>query len=351
MRGPATILQRLDALGDRWSKNPRVGSLDLRVSVGESTIWHYPDSAHQTHLIASVTKTLFAAIAVRLAQQHLLDLDRPAQDYVPEGFLEGLCVYRGQDYSSSVTVRHLLSHRSGIPDYYTHKRLDPRSDIPILTQADPGWTRDEALGLARTMSATTRPGAGSSAYSFTNYQVLGAVLEGVTGQNLSELLTKHLCGPLGLTQTSLMTNEDQHQFHNAAPILFGSQEYRGAKRMASLGAEGAVVSTTADITRFFHALVAKDVVGKEGWTEMSTPLGRIRPGVGYGLGVMSLRLPRVMNVIQGFPRIVGHFGATGFFGFWVPESNVTVVGSTNQLGDPMVSVRFLAGVLRVLGHR
>lgn len=351
MRDHDAILQRLDALGDRWSNNPRVGSLDLRVRVGESTIWHYPATGHQTHLIASVTKTLFAAITVQLAKQQRLDLDGPAQDYVPEGFPEGLCVYRGQDYSSSVTVRHLLSHRSGIPDYYVHKKLNPRSDIPTLTQADPGWTRDEALGLARTMSATTRPGTGSSAYSFTNYQVLGAVLEGVTGQTLSELLTKHLCEPLGLTETSLMTHDDHHQFHNAAPILFGNQEYRGAKRMASLGAEGAVVSTTADITRFLHALVAGDVVGVAGWTEMSTPRGHIRPGVGYGLGVMSLRLPRVMNIIHGFPTIVGHMGATGFFAFWVPESNVTVVGSTNQLGDPMVSVRLLAGVLRVLGRR
>lgn len=350
MRDHDTLLQRLDALGDHWSNNPRVGSLDLRVSAGDSTLWNYPATGHQTHLIASVTKTLFAAIAVELAKQQRLDLDRPARDYAPEGSLEGLCVYRGQDYSSSVTVRHLLSHRSGIPDYYVHKKLNPRSDIPALTQADPGWTRDEALGLARTMPAATRPGAGSSAYSFTNYQVLGAVLEGVTGQTLSDLLTHHLCEPLGLSQTSLMTREEHHQFFESAPILFGNQEYRGAKRMASLGAEGAVVSTTADITRFFHALVAGEVVGVEGWAEMSAPLGQIRPGVGYGLGVMSLRLPRVMNVIHGFPRIVGHLGATGFFGFWVPELGVTVVGSTNQLGDPMVSVRLLAGVLRALGR-
>lgn len=343
-----TTQKQLDALCQRFSRRPLVGSLALRVRDGDGDEWAYPHDDDRMHLIASVTKTFFATIALQLVREGLLELDQPAAHYLPPDVMTGLCVVDGVDYSDTITVSQLLSHRSGIPDYYSTKRLNPRDDIATVTAADPGWSAEEALSIARSLPGAFRPGTTKSHYSFTNYQLVGQVMSHVTGRGLADVLDQRISTPLGLTATTLLGASNLEVFAEAEPVLYDTQRYQGARRMASLAAEGAMVSSTADVMVFLDALISGVLVPKEDWAMMRAPVGSPFPRVGYGHGVMTLTLPRVFTGMRALPPLVGHTGATGFFMWVEPYSGVRIVGSVNQLAKPLESVRFLATAAKIL---
>jgi D-alanyl-D-alanine carboxypeptidase len=333
----------LHAICDKWSRRPLVSSLALRVTTPDRD-FIYPKSDDSSHLIASVTKTFFAAIVVMLERDGLIAVDDPAQTYLPAGMMDRLCVVDGVDYSGQVTLADLLSHRSGIPDYYQAKKLDPSRATADVTEEDPGWTPSEALDIARSLPGAFPPHSSKSHYSFTNYQLVGQAIMHVTGLSLGQALKKYITEPLGLANTVLLTHDNLELFHTAQPILFHQHEYRGARRMASLGAEGAIVSTTSDVMTFLTALTSGTLLGAESWKLMQQPLGNPFPRVGYGRGVMTLNLPRVFTRLRRVPALLGHTGATGFFMFHEPHSGVSLVGTANQLGRPLESLRFLGSV-------
>lgn len=345
---PSSIHGALDSLCQRWSTRDRVGALSLRVRTRRGDEYVYPRGDQSRHLIASVSKTFFAAAAIIAARKELIVLDQPAARYLPAGVLKGLCVVDGVDYSEMVTVSQLLSHRSGIPDYYRVKALKPAPDMESRTLADPGWSFDEALDIARTLPGAVIPGSGKSHYSFTNYQIVGRLLSEVTGKELSSVLRDYIAQPLGLSDTSLLTPDNLELFDSAAPMLFGTQRYRGSRRMASLGAEGAIVSSTLDVMNFLDALTGGELLTSDEWEHMVAPLGSPFPAISYGHGVMTVTLPRVLTRWQKVPLLVGHSGASGSFMFSEPNSGVKIVGTTNQIGKPLDSVKFLAQVARLL---
>lgn len=340
----------LDSLCQRWSQSDRVGALSLRVRDREGQEFVYPRDDQSRHLIASVSKTFFAAGTFIAARKQLIALDQPAASYLPAGVMAGLCVVDGVDYSETVTVSQLLSHRSGIPDYYRVKALKPAPDIESRTLADPGWSFDEALDIARTLPGAFIPGTGKSHYSFTNYQLIGRLLSEVTGKDLSSVLSDDIAQPLGLSDTSLLTPDNPGVFDSAAPILYGTQRYRGSRRMASLGAEGAIVSSTLDVMNFLDALTGGGLLTPDEWEHMATPLGSPFPAISYGHGVMAVTLPRVLTRLKKVSPLIGHSGATGSFMFTQPKSGVKIVGTINQIGKPLDSVRFMAQVARLLAR-
>lgn len=281
-------------------------------------------------LTASISKTVFAAITLRLAGNGQLSLEDSVGRYVSRKLISGLVKYRNQDLSDRVTIGDLLSHQSGIPDYYMAKRLRVSKNLSDLTAADPGWTREEALEIAKSMPARFAPHSGKSQYSFTNYQLLGELLERTSGRSLPELLRDEITHPLGMSDTILLTGDNLGQFEQVQPVFFGRHRYLGARRIASLGAEGAVVSSLHDVNLFVNALNSGKIVTPEQFETMLTPRGAIAKGVGYGLGIMTVKLPRLVSPAHRLPPFYGHFGASGSFMLWTAKNTQTIVGTTNQ---------------------
>jgi CubicO group peptidase (beta-lactamase class C family) len=71
--------------------------------------------------IASITKLYTATVIMRLYEKGALALDDPMSKYLPKKLIQGIHVYKGKDYSNEITIKELLSHSSGIADYYTGK--------------------------------------------------------------------------------------------------------------------------------------------------------------------------------------------------------------------------------------
>ena len=347
---PEDISKKLDGAMVGYARNGQVSELKIQVSSASSDFdysWKKPVSK-QTHLIASGTKMFAATVIQQLADAGKLSLSDSIAKHLPINDYANLNIQNGVDCSNQITVRDLLSHTSGIPDYYQLKRLPNKGDLALISAQDPGWSFEDAIALARTLPAKFPPNSGKASYSFTNYQLVGRLIEAITNQSLSEVFRTKIFEPLELSQTSLITPENLGSFHDASQVLIGKQKYLGARRIASLGAEGSIVSSTEDTTKFLKSFFSGEIISETGRDSLLAGWLPIFPGIRYAAGVMSLGLPRLLTGASHRGRYLGHSGATGHFMFYDPIEKLTIVGTINQLKPSTIPLRIMASVLRVI---
>ncbi|MEU9144929.1 serine hydrolase domain-containing protein [Streptomyces sp. NPDC048349] len=227
--------------------------------------------------IGSTTKTFTAVVVLQLAAEGKIDLDTSVDTYLPG-------VVRGEDIDGSrITVRRLLQHTSGLPEY-EHLVGD---DILRGRYFEPR----ELLDIALRHKADFAPGT-TWAYSNTNYVVAGLIVQKVTGRPLGEEMDRRVIKPLGLRHTS---------FPSAGDMTIREPHPRGYRRdsagaplrdvteidPSAAWAAGQLISTNSDLNRFFTALLAGRLLPAEQLTQMraTVPIGNT--GAGYGLGLMS----------------------------------------------------------------
>jgi D-alanyl-D-alanine carboxypeptidase len=142
---------------------------------------------------------------MQLYERGALSLDDTLDRYLPEELVRGIHVYQGHDYSHEITIRQLLSHTSGLPDYYEDKAADGSSLFELLL-ADPTrtWTVDEELARARDQMTPHFVPATAAYYSDTNHQLLGKIIENVTGEPLATVFQNEFFTPLSLNHTWLV---------------------------------------------------------------------------------------------------------------------------------------------------
>ncbi len=345
---PISLFPRLDSLLSGYAKKTAVSELKLRIEGETSDLsyeWSTP-GAKETHLIASSTKLFAATVVQQLADEGKLKLSDSIGKHLPESDFANLNSRGDVDLSHQITVRDILSHTSGVPDYYQLKRLPSRGNLAEISEQDPGWSFEEAISLARTLPAKFAPNSGKAKYSFTNYQIVGRLIESVTGLTLSKALATRIFEPLSLSHTCLLTPDNLSPFHTASQVLIGKQKYQGARRIASLGAEGAIVSATKDTTKFLQSFFSGDLVSATGRDSLLSNWLPIFPGIRYGAGVMSLGLPRFATGASHKERYLGHSGATGHFMFFDPINRLSIVGTINQLKPSTIPYRLMSSVLK-----
>jgi D-alanyl-D-alanine carboxypeptidase len=236
--------------------------------------------------IGSNTKTFVSVVVLQLAGEGRLSLDDPVERWLP-GVVSG----HGND-GRKVTVRMLLQQTSGIADYTT--------DLAVLTTADEfaahrfdHWSDARLVGLAMRHKPEFAPGTHWN-YSNTNYVLAGMIVDKVTGQPWPAQVRDRILRPLGLRDTSYPG--DRRTLARPA-----AREYRQFAKGDDLvdvtelnatvaGAEGGMVSTTGDLTRFWRALQGGRLLRPRQQAEMHrTVLAEtyqdVIPGLRYGLGV------------------------------------------------------------------
>jgi D-alanyl-D-alanine carboxypeptidase len=197
------------------------------------------------------------------------------------------------------------------------------------------------------MDAPFAPTSYRAHYSGTNYQLVGRLIEVVKGVSFAECVRDMIVQPLGLSDTEVLTRESDTLFASASPLFLGNQGYRGVQRMASLGAEGAIVSSVTDMLAFLRAWAAGKIVSAPLRAEMMMRFNPVFPGIGYGAGIMELTLPQ--NATVSGPRaLYGHAGVTGHVMFHDPHIDAMIVLTTNQLTPSRVPYKALAQIIGVL---
>ncbi|MCM6778894.1 beta-lactamase family protein [Nocardia sp. CDC159] len=279
--------------------------------------------------IGSNTKTFVAAVLAQLVSEGQVELDAPVERYLP-----GVVAGNGND-GAKVTVRNLLQHTSGLPDYLASGNPEHRErPEPAQLQADSETVRwrhyepAELVARAMTMPPQFEPDT-KSVYTNTNYILLGMLIERVTGRPVAAEVERRIIAPLGLRDTYFPAARetglrDPHPrgYHerDGERIDFTDMDTSWA------GAAGAMVSTGSDLNRFFTALLDGKIVPAAQLAEMQKTVPWDRDAGGYGLALIDIPVSCGKKVWGHGGSIMGFETRTG-----VTADGRAVTLTVNQL--------------------
>ncbi|RZU12158.1 D-alanyl-D-alanine carboxypeptidase [Kribbella rubisoli] len=238
--------------------------------------------------VGSVTKTFTAVLVLQLVAEGKLRLDDPVGEWVP-------------GVPDSISLRQLLNHTSGLYNYTDDLPADRHLRDRYLHR-DPA----EALRTGLAKARLFEPG-GSWSYSNTNYIVLGLLVEAVTGKAYADEVRTRVLERLGLERTLLPGDDvDLPEPHARGYLQIAGEWVDLARFNASQAwAAGEIVSTAADLNRFYAAVLGGKLLGEPEQEAMLTVVP-VDDSFGYALGIERRRLPDGQVVW-------GHTG--GIFGY------------------------------------
>ena len=202
-------------------------------------------------------------------------------------------------------------------------------------------------------------------YSDTNFQLLIAIIEAVYDGPLHEAFDALIFRPLGLTRTFLPGSPAADGV-SPAPALFWAGSNRLDRAAGPLRSFRDLYSTATETLRFMAALVHGEIFEDPATADLmgehfnplafSVSLRPVGPGwpIEYGLGLIRFRMPRIFTGFRQAPTLYGHTGVTGSWLFHVPELELIVSGTVDQVTGAPVPYRFvprLALALREMGVR
>jgi len=300
--------------------------------------------------IASVTKLYTATAIMRLYEKGLLSLDDPISKYLPKELIQGIHVYKGKDYSREITIKELLSHTSGIADYYTEKPKGGKSLFELfLEEPERSWTVDETIERARKdLEPNFQPGTDAS-YSDTNFQLLGKIIEAITGKPLHIVYEDFLFRPLGLKHTWLIGRSQPQFTPSAAPadVFYKDMNITKTRSNGAHWADGGIASTAEEMIIFLKALNEGRVVSGD-MLKLMHNWHKLQFLLQYGYGTMYFKLPRFMNMVMEVPPLWGHSGSTGSILYYSEDLNLYVAGSINQTESKSKPFRLMGRVMKAI---
>ena len=273
-------------------------NVELQVPVTDSTVFE----------IGSISKQFVAAAVLLLVQEHKLDLDDPIGQHLPWLPSEWL----------GVTVRQLLTHTSGIPDYEEIRSYDVyRFRL----------TPEQVIGIAHSRPIDFQPGF-SWSYSNTGYYLLSLIVERLEVLPLGKLLAVRIFQPLGMLQTRMADPEAiiRHRASGYWINKAGELINRNPTETSSTLGAGGLLTSVYDLVKWDAALYndqfLSDKSKKTMWTEALLPNG---DGTGYALGwnvepYKGLRKQSHSGQVAGF---VAHFSR-------FPEQEAAIIVFMNR---------------------
>ena len=330
VRAQANLERTLDSIVSREQARQHIPGLAVYVGKGGTALlskgygvadWTRPSTVGTFTVfpIASITKTFTSALVYTLAHRGLVDIGKPIGAYLPDL----------PAWKDSVTIKHLLTHTSGLVDFWEQ----PGAAATRYTER----SSQELIGLFAKEPLRANPGTWFQ-YEISSWIVLGALIERVTGKSYPEALQDHVLRPLGLNHTSYCGfrsypagNARGYQWDDAGDSLI-TGDLRG---IIGASTSGGVCSSSADLAQFASALLSARLFPASLLTDMTTPPEATRRyGNGAGLFV---------GTVAGH-RMLTHSGSlrAGFQAelFMLPDDSLTIVLLGNQYHANLQALRF-----------
>jgi len=312
--GDAFMGTVLVAEGDKRLLDKGYGFADVETHIASA-----PDVKYR---IGSLTKQFTAAAILLLQQDGKLSVGDPVSRYLPDT----------PPAWNGITLAQLLGHTSGIPDL-TH---DP--DFPVWTKQPRTWP--EVLARFRDRPLDFAPGA-KFEYSSSNYELLGKIIETVSGKSYGDFLRERIFEPLGMQGSGL--DRDGLVLSRRAQG-YVSKRGGGGLEKAEYGSlsvpwsAGAIYSTSEDLWRWQRGLYGGRLLSAASLRQMTTP----RLGA-YGMGVFvgatdGLKFTAHGGVIEGFHSFL----------IYVPQRRLTVVVLSSANWPVSVPDRLANGLLEIM---
>jgi len=292
-----------------------------------------------TFYIASTTKIFITALILKLEQDGKLSMNDPIGKYLPPDIMNGLHRMGGVEYSDYITIRHLLSHTSGIPDYFEGTRPDGSSLIEELKQGrDRSWTFEEAVSWSKQQEPEFLPGEeGKALYSDTNFQLLGKIIENREHKPVADVIDSLILIPLKMTKSRMCAKNSPKP---DVGLNLGPEPLNIPLAMESFGPDGGLISTSGDLMKFLRAFrtgyfFPRDKwAGLQVWNDIFFPLEA-------GTGITRFKLPWIFSLVSPDLQLIGHSGLAGAFAFYCPEKDLYFTGTVNQVDSPGTSFRLM----------
>lgn len=264
--------------------------------------WNIPNRTDTKFMLGSVSKPLTASLMLLQVQKGLISLNKTVADYLPE--------FKTKP-AANVTIKQLLSHTSGIPNYDIIKDFFPR----ISRQ---NFTREEYVKVFIDSALAFEPGT-RYFYSSWGYFTLGYIMERVTGKSYAQLMKEDIFDKLQ------MNNSGSYQHLQIVPnratgydYSFGGFTSADFRDQSNTMGTGDLYSTVEDLFKFHLALSNHTLLNKQLTDEMLTP-GIMPARYGYGWFNQNFKYTPADSVAANF-----HLGMTeGFISFMlrIPSTN------------------------------
>ncbi|WP_024770333.1 serine hydrolase [Aquimarina macrocephali] len=305
----------------------------LKKAFGNINIEHKVEA--QTDMkfrIASITKQFTAVCILMLEEQGKLSLDNDIREYIPE--------YK-QSHDNKITIRQLLGHTAGIPEY---TEVEPSYDHHGTDRV----TMDTIVNVINTVSLDFKPGTAWK-YSNSGYVLLGKIVENVSKQEFRTYVQEHIFDVLDMKQSSF------YDFYEIVPQLSKGYEvaeeephkivHAKAVKPGTL-ADGGIISTIDDITIWYDALKNNTLISEKqkqnAFTSQSLHDDRKTK---YGLGWWTTTLGKYTTVEHG-----GNVHGTECYSLWVFEEDlqIIVLSNLNRSSPGALTVQLASDVLGIL---
>lgn len=296
-------------------------SFDLVSAAGNLT----PESKFY---IASINKFLISFITLRLSLEGKLSLNDKIINYFDSKILSGLSAFNSKDFSNKITIKHLISHTSGLPCYLIDKMPNGSKNMDlILTGNDQSWEFEKVLAEIKKMSPKFIPGTErKAAYAETNFRIMDRIIEILLNKKISKVLSE-LFLELEMTDTFVLPQKGL----NVAAVYHKDKTISLEKYWKSTGHD--IASTSADLLKFLRAfflgkyIPIENISDLKEWNNIFFPFK-------YGIGLQKFYIPRILSPFKTIPEIIGHCGSVGSIAFYIPEKNCFITGTVNQTGSP-----------------
>ena len=311
-----------------------------------NTVEAHPE---QPVYMASVGKLFTAALVAILSEQGKLSFEDKIANFLDSDILEGLHVYKGEDYSREIQVKHLLNHTAGVHDFWEDKPPDGTGMVErLLNEPDRVYVPTEVVAWSKeNLKAHFPPGEGFH-YSDTGYHLLGLVVESVTSMSFHDALSRYIFEPLEMKNAFLLQHsrplEESH--HPLAGVYVGDTNVAHYHSLSVDYAGGGVTAPLEDLLKFMQALVQGQLLQAKTLGKMKDDCARFGLGIDYCYGIMKIR---------GFPILMprrynswGNAGSTGAFMFYHPEQDACLIGCLNQFEYHSKGIRFMMRVIDTL---
>ncbi len=251
---------------------------------------------------------MFTAIAIaQLVEQGKLSYSDPISKYFPD--------FPDAAFAKKATVHHLLSHTSGVKEYWTAEYEKSWSKIDDVKKMLP-WVYK--------VGTEFEPGK-QYRYSNSNFILAGLIVEQVSGTDYYSYVRKHITDPLGLTLTDFYLRDGSVP-DLAQPLTRGAKGWKIADQGTRGTSAGGGYSTSRDILKYSRGLVQHKLIAKETLALLTTSKTReLKADTDYGYGFI------LSN--EGIVRSFGHGGTAKGVNFefrYFPEADLTLVAFCNQ---------------------
>ncbi|MFE1200462.1 serine hydrolase domain-containing protein [Streptomyces sp. NPDC058762] len=263
-----------------WSRTEGVGDL----GTGE------PRSERDRYRVGSITKTFVATVVLQLEAEGRLSLDDTVDEWLP-GVVEG-----NGNHGDRITLRQLLNHTSGIYNYTADEEF-ARTHFArdgFLQHRYDTVTPRQLVAIATAHEPDFAPGADWK-YSNTNYILAGMVIEEATGHPYAEEVRRRIIDPLKLRATSVpgtrigLPRPSSRAYSKLAESATGPTYDVTRLNPSMAGSAGEMISDSADLNRFYTALLRGRLLPAKQLAEMTTTVPAM-PGASYGLGLIKREL-------------------------------------------------------------